>query len=47
MRVSQAEEREALLAAATDLWSAGLVLAHDKRRIRHFCDHGSVRKGDV
>ena len=47
MGVSQAEAREGLLAAATDLWSAGLVLAHDKRRIRHFCDHGSVRKGDV
>ena len=47
MRDSQVEAREALLAAATDLWSAGLVLAHEKRRIRHFCDHGSVKKGDV
>jgi len=47
MRVSQADEREALLAAATDLWSAGLVLMREKRRIRHFCDHSSVRKGDV
>jgi uncharacterized membrane protein YccC len=47
MRVSQAEAREGLLAAATDLWSAGLVLAHGKRRIRHFCGHGSVRKGEV
>jgi uncharacterized membrane protein YccC len=47
MHISQAEAREALLGAATDLWSAGLVLAHEKRRIRHFCDHGSVRKGDV
>src|SRR5712664_3365614 len=47
MRVSQAEARAALLAAATDLWSAGLVLEREKRRIRHFCDHGSVRKGDV
>jgi hypothetical protein len=47
MRVSQAEAREALLGAATDLWSAGLVLEREKRRIRHFCDHGSVRKGDV
>jgi hypothetical protein len=47
MRVSEADEREALLAAATDLWSAGLVLAHEKRRIRHFRDHGRVRKGDV
>jgi len=43
MRVSQAEARE----APTDLWSAGLVLEREKRRIRHFCDHGSVRKGDV
>jgi uncharacterized membrane protein YccC len=47
MSVSQAEARETLLAAATDLWSAGLVLAHEKRRIRHFCDHGWVKKGDV
>jgi uncharacterized membrane protein YccC len=45
--VSQAETREALLAAATDLWSAGLVLQREKRRIRHFCGHGGVRKGDV
>jgi hypothetical protein len=47
MQVSQAGERGALLAAATDLWSAGLVLEHEKRRIRHFYDHRSVRKGDV
>jgi uncharacterized membrane protein YccC len=47
MHVSRAEAREALLAAATDLWSAGLVLECEKRRIRHFCDHSSVRKGDV
>jgi uncharacterized membrane protein YccC len=47
MRVSQAESREAVLGAATDLWSAGLMLAHEKRRIRHFCDHGPVGKGDV
>jgi uncharacterized membrane protein YccC len=47
MRVSQADEREALLAAATDLWSAGLVLMREKRRIRHFCDHSLVRKGGV
>jgi uncharacterized membrane protein YccC len=42
----EAEAREVPLAAATDLWSAGLVLEHEKRRIRHFCDHGSVRKGE-
>jgi uncharacterized membrane protein YccC len=47
MSVSRAEEREALLGAATDLWSAGLMLVHEKRRIRHFCDLSSVRKGDV
>jgi uncharacterized membrane protein YccC len=47
MRLGQAEAREALLAAATDLWSAGLVLEREKRRIRHFCDHDAVRKGDV
>jgi hypothetical protein len=46
MRVSRAEAREALLAAATDLWSAGLVLEREKRRIRHFCDHDSVKKGE-
>ena len=47
MSVSQDGAREALLATATDLWSAGLVLKCEKRRIRHFYDHGSVRKGDV
>jgi uncharacterized membrane protein YccC len=47
MHVSRAEAREALLGAATDLWSAGLVLEHEKRRIRHFCDRIPVRKGDV
>ncbi len=47
MRISQADEREALLAAATDLWSAGLVLMREKRRIRHVCDYSSVRKGGV
>src|SRR6266436_4219439 len=47
MHISQADEREALLAAATDLWSVGLVLMREKRRIRHFCDHSSVRNGGV
>jgi hypothetical protein len=42
----EAEAREAPLAAAIDLWSAGLVLEREKRRIRHFCDHSSIRKGD-
>jgi hypothetical protein len=43
----EAQAREAPLAAAIDLWSAGLVLEREKRRIRHFCDLSSVRKGDV
>jgi hypothetical protein len=47
VHASQAEAREAVLGAATDLWSAGLVLEHEKRRIRHVCDLSSVRKGDV
>jgi uncharacterized membrane protein YccC len=38
MHGREAEPREVLLAAATDLWSAGLVLAREKRRIRHFFD---------
>jgi uncharacterized membrane protein YccC len=46
MNVSRDEAREALLAAATDLWSAGLVLECEKRRIRHFYDHG-FRKGNI
>jgi hypothetical protein len=47
IHVSQADAREALLGAAIDLWSAGLVLEREKRRIRHFCDLSSVRKRDV
>jgi hypothetical protein len=47
MDVSQAEAREALLRAATDLRSAGPVLEREKRRIRRLCDHGAVRKGDI
>jgi uncharacterized membrane protein YccC len=47
VRVARAEAREALLAAATDLWSVGLVLECEKRRIRHFSDDGLERKGDV
>src|SRR5216683_1077902 len=43
---SAAGAREAPLAAAIDLWSAGLVLEREKRRIRHFCDHGSIKKGE-
>ena len=47
VHLSQTEVREALLGAATDLWSAGLVLEREKRSIQQLCDHGSVRKGDV
>jgi hypothetical protein len=47
MRVGQAEAREALLGAATDLWSAGLVLAREGQRIRHICDRGAIGKGDI
>jgi uncharacterized membrane protein YccC len=47
LHLSQAEAREVLLSAATDLWSAGLVLERERRRIRHFYDRSSVRKGDV
>jgi uncharacterized membrane protein YccC len=47
MHLSQVEARGALLAAATDLWSAAVVLEREKRRIRHFGDDGRVRKGDV
>ena len=37
---------EVLLAAATDLWSAGLVLERERRRIRHFAGQGLVSKGE-
>jgi uncharacterized membrane protein YccC len=47
LHVSQADAREALLGVATDLWSAGLVLRREKRRIRHLCRLSSIRKGDV
>ncbi|MCU1329345.1 MAG: hypothetical protein JWN34_4715, partial [Bryobacterales bacterium] len=38
--------QEAPLAAVTDLWSAGLVLERESRRIRHFDRRGSVRGGE-
>ena len=47
MHVGQTDTSEAVLGAATDLWSAGLVLEREKRRIRHFCDHSAVMKGDI
>ena len=34
----QAAPHEPLIAAATDLWVAGLVLEGERRLIRHFCD---------
>jgi uncharacterized membrane protein YccC len=46
MRESEAGLQEALLAAVTDLWSAGLVLQRERRRIRHFAGRGFVSKGD-
>jgi len=38
--------QEALLGAVTDLWSAGLVLEHERRRIRHFGGPGFIRGGE-
>jgi uncharacterized membrane protein YccC len=38
--------QEALLAAVTDLWSAGLVLERERRRIRHFDGRGFIKRGE-
>jgi uncharacterized membrane protein YccC len=38
--------QEALLAAVTDLWSAGLVLERERRRIRHFDGRGFISGGE-
>jgi uncharacterized membrane protein YccC len=46
MQEGKAGLQEALLAAITDLWSAGLVLEHDRRRIRHFDDRGFITGGE-
>src|SRR5216684_1375372 len=46
VREGKAGLQEALLAAVTDLWSAGLVLERERRRIRHFTERGLVSKGD-
>jgi hypothetical protein len=46
MRGSNAGLQEALLAAVTDLWSAGLVLERERRRIRHFGGRGFIRRGE-
>ena len=45
MQEGNAGRHEALLAAVTDLSSAGLVLERERRRIRHFTGPGSVSKG--
>jgi uncharacterized membrane protein YccC len=46
MREGKAGLQEALLAAVTDLWSAGLVLERERRRIRHFSGRGFTRRGE-
>jgi uncharacterized membrane protein YccC len=46
MQEGNAGLQEALLAAITDLWSAGLVLEQDRRRIRHFDDRGFITGGE-
>ena len=38
--------QEALLGAVTDLWSAGLVLERERRRIRHFAGRGFITRGE-
>jgi hypothetical protein len=38
--------QETLLAAVTDLWSAGLVLDGERRRIRHFDGRVFIRGED-
>jgi len=44
MQEGNAGLQEALLGAVTDLWCAGMVLEHERRRIRHF-DGGSFIRG--
>jgi uncharacterized membrane protein YccC len=46
MQEGKAGLQEALLAAVTDLWSAGLVLDRERRRIRHFDGRGFIRGGE-
>jgi uncharacterized membrane protein YccC len=45
MQEGNAGLQEKPLAAVTDLWSAGLVLDREKRRIRHFAGRDFVGKG--
>jgi uncharacterized membrane protein YccC len=46
MEEGKAGPQEALLATVTDLWSAGLVLERERRRIRHFGGRGFIRGGE-
>jgi uncharacterized membrane protein YccC len=46
MQEGKAGVQEALLAAVTDLWSAGLVLEHERRRIRHFGGRRFITGGE-
>ena len=46
MKEGKAGLQEALLATVTDLWSAGLVLERERRRIRHFSGRGFTRRGE-
>jgi uncharacterized membrane protein YccC len=45
MRESQAGMQEALLAAATDFWSAGLLLERERERMRRLAGACFMRKG--
>jgi uncharacterized membrane protein YccC len=46
MQEGKTGAQEALLGAVTDLWSAGLVLERERRRIRHFAGRSFVSKGE-
>ncbi len=46
MQEGKAGLQEAPLATVTDLWSAGLVLERERRRIRHFDGRGFIRGGE-
>jgi hypothetical protein len=46
MQEGKAGLQQTLLAAVTDLWSAGLVLEHERHRIRHFDGRGFITGGE-
>jgi hypothetical protein len=46
MQEGNVGRQESLLAAVTDLSSAGLVLERERRRIRHFDGRGFIRGGE-